>query len=168
MFGEFFYGQWYFGNVTVNFQSPYSQGTLYSGISNYLKTQLIPSITSLRLTNIFDNELTDLGGFPAATITALELAGKVLDNTRNLRTVRFIIRVFVDRNKSNFGSANAESIMRAFADEAILRIDADPTLGGNCLNVVPFPARFGYISRENNNIRVMEITLDCQSVVTWR
>lgn len=144
------------------------QGGGYIGISNYLKTALIPTVISIRSSNIFDHELTDLAGFPAATITATELIGKPLDNTRNERIQRFTIRIFIDRNKQNLGSNTAESVLRTLADEIILKVDAEPTLGGNCIDAKAFDAKFGYIDRESNNIRVMEITLDCRDAITWR
>jgi hypothetical protein len=148
--------------------APFRQGSGFTGCSNYIKSTLIPSVTSMRITNIFDNELTDLAGFPAATITATEQPGKVLDNSRNEHIYRFMIRIFIDRNKQNFGSSKAETILRTLADEITLKIDSDPTLGGNCIVTKVFPAKFGYVNRESNNLRVMEITLDCQDAVTWR
>lgn len=144
------------------------QGAGFTGCSNYLLNTLIPSIVSLRTANIYDHELTDLAGFPAATITAGEQISKVLDNTRNEVTQRFIIRVFIDRNKQNLGSNTAETVLRTIADEINLKLMADPTLGGNCIDSKPADAKFGYVDRENNNIRVMEITLDCRDAITWR
>ena len=144
------------------------QGQGITGCSNYLKNTLLPSVTSIRITNIFDNELTDLAGFPAATITVMEQDGKPIDNCRNERIYRFTIRVFIDRNAKNFGSAKAETVLRTVADEITLLVDGDPTLGGNCIYVKPFVAKFGYVDRESNNLRVMEITLECEDVVSWR
>jgi hypothetical protein len=145
-----------------------SQGTGITGISDYLKLTLIPSLTTLRVTNIYDNELTDMGGFPSATITVSDLKGKFLDNTRNQRNYQFTIRIFIDRNKMNFGSSKAETILRTLADEFISKVDADPTLGGNCIYLMVSPAKFGYINRENQNIRLMEVTIEAIDAVTWR
>lgn len=144
------------------------QDTGFTGISNYLKNTLIPSVTSIRGANIFDHELTDLGGFPSVTITAQEQMGKFLDNTRNERTYRFTIRVFIDRNKQNFGTSKAETILRTVADEITLLLDADSTLGNNCIYTKVFPAKFGYVERESNNLRVMEIIMDAIGAITWR
>lgn len=144
------------------------QGSGYTGISNYLLNTLLPTITGLRSSNIFDNELTDLAGYPACTISAQELQGKVLDNTRNERIQRFTIRFFIDRNTQNFGSATAESILRSMVDELVLKVDGDPTLGGNCIDTRPFGSPFGYINRQSNNIRVIQIQLDCRDAVRWR
>lgn len=144
------------------------QGGGFAGISSYLISSLLPSVTTLRTANIFNHELTDLAGFPSATVTAQELQGKVLDNSRNERIQRFTIRVFIDRNKQNLGSSQAETILRTLADEITLKLDADPSLGGNCIDSKPYDAKFGYVDRENNNIRVMEITLDARDVITWR
>lgn len=144
------------------------QGTGYVGISNYLKNTLIPSVTSIRGANIFDHELTDLAGFPSVTITAQEMVGSILDNVRNQRIYRFTIRVFIERNKQNLGSSQAETVLRTVADELVSKIDADPTLGGNCIDARPFNAKFGYVDREFQDIRLMEITLDCYDAITWR
>lgn len=144
------------------------QGTGHVGISNYLKNVLVPSITTIRIQNIFDHELTDLAGFPAATITASDLAGEFLDNMRNQRGYRFMIRIFIERSKLNVGTQEAESTLRTVMDEFIQRFDADPTLGGNCIYTRPGTARYGYVDREQNNIRVAEITLDAFDAITWR
>lgn len=144
------------------------QGTGATGLSNYLKNTLIPSVTNIRSTNIFDHEITDLAGFPAATITMQELLGRVIDNNRNEVTYRFIIRVFIDRGKANFGSSKAESVLRSTIDTLVTKIHADPTLNGNCINSKPFDIKFGYVDRENQNIRVGELTLDCYDANTWR
>ncbi len=144
------------------------QGTGATGISNYLKNTLIPSVVNIRSANIFDQELTDLAGFPAATITLQTLKGKILDNSRNERIYRFTIRIFIDRNKQNFGSNTAETILRSITDSLVAQIDADPTLGGNCINTVPFEVNYGYIDRENQNIRLCEVILDCKDASQWR
>ena len=136
------------------------------GVSDYLLNSLLPSISTIRLTNIFDHELTDLAGFPSATVTLTEENGSVLDNARNQRIYKFQIRVFIDRNTKNFGSSKAEKILRTVADEITLKIDADITLNGNCLYCRPYNARFGYIDRQSNNIRLMEIDLECYDAIT--
>lgn len=144
------------------------QGSGYQGISNYLRDVLIPSITSVRITNIFDRELTDLDGFPAATITIQDLDGKFLDNMRNQRTYRFMVRIFIERGKNGFGTDKAEQVLRLVADECINKIDADISLGGNCIFVYPHKAKFGYIQRELNNVRLMEIQLDCVDAIQYK
>lgn len=143
------------------------QGGGFAGISSYLKTTLIPQATGIRSTNIYDHELTDLAGFPAATITAQELGGKILDNSRNERRYRFTVRVFIDR-KRVVGSSSAERLLRTIADELIDKLDADPTMGGNAIDSTPFEAKFGYVDREQNDIRLMEVLIDARCAITWR
>jgi len=144
------------------------QGTGATGLSTYLTNTLLVTVPSLRSTNIYDYEVTDLAGFPAATITLSEVLGKVLDNNRNQRTFRFVIRVFIDRLKQNLGASNAESILRTITNDFISKVDADPTLGGNCIIADPFSVKYGYVDREQQNIRMAEITLDCVDANTWR
>lgn len=144
------------------------QGGGYIGISNYLKNTVIPSCLTIRSANIFDYEVADLAGFPAATITAQEMVAKILDNSRNERIYHFTIRVFIDRTKTNFGASKAETILRTVADDLINKIDQDATLGGNAIDVKPFDAKFGYVDRENQNIRVAEITLEARCANSWR
>lgn len=139
-----------------------------SGCSSYLVGTLLPSVTTLRLQNIYDYEKTDLAGYPAATVTVTEQPAARLDNSRNKHTYRFVIRVFIDRNTQNFGSNTAESILRTLADEITLKVDGDNTLGGNCIFSEPAAAKFGYINAATDNIRVMEITLDCVDAVTFK
>lgn len=147
---------------------PFAQGLGLLGLSYYLTSELLPTLQTLRIENIFDYEKSDIEGYPAATVTGAEIPGKVLDNTRNMRIIRFVIRIFIDRNKQNLGGSQAEFVARSVSDELMLRIDGDPTLGGNCINAIPFGARLGYIERLSNNIRVIEVTLDCQIAITWR
>lgn len=144
------------------------QGTGITGVSAYFKNTLIPSITTIRVANIFDYEPTDLGGYPSVTITSQEILGKFLDNSRNERTFRFSIRVFIDRNAQNFGSLNAETILRTVSDEMILKIDADPTLGGNCTYTKVAGIKYGYVNRQSNNIRMAEVVIDCIDIITYR
>jgi len=144
------------------------QGTGATALSNYIKGTLIPNVVDIRSSNIFDNEVTDLQGFPAATITLEELPGKVLDNSRNQHIFRFVIRIFIDRNVQNFGTSKAESILRSTTNDLITQIDADPTLNGNCIIASVFSVKFGYLQRESNNIRVAEVTLNCIDANTWR
>lgn len=144
------------------------QGTGIVGCSNYLKNTLIPSVSTIRVSNIFDYEPTDLAGYPACTITSQEVLGKAIDNARNERIYRFTIRIFIDRNVQNFGVNTAESLLRTIADEVISKIDTDLSLGGNCIYTTVFPAKFGYIDRQSNNIRLMEIQLDCHDAITYK
>lgn len=173
MFGSFSFGQSYYGQ-TFNYGlfdtlvPAFSQGGMWEGISAYLVQTLLPTVSSLQAANVFDNENTNITGYPAVTVTANEGPGRVLDNTRNMRIYRFVIRVFIDRNKQNFGVNQSEKLLRQTADEITFKLDGDPTLGGTCINAIPFQARFGYVDRQSNNIRVMEIQLDAQCAITWR
>ncbi len=144
------------------------QGTGFVGLSNWLTQVLIPSVQTIRVQNIYDHELTDLAGYPAVTVTATDLLGKYADNTRNARTYRFSIKVFIDRTQQGFGNDKAEGILRAVMDEIIGKIDADITLGGNCIYAFPFTGRFAYVDRQQQNIRLAELILECRDVITYR
>lgn len=144
------------------------QGTGPTGISNYLKNTLIASVPSLRASNIFDYEEADLAGFPAATISLQEKKGKTLDNNRNEHIFSFTIRVFIERTKQNFGASKAESILRSVVSDLITKIDADPTLGNNCIVCNVQTQKYGYVDRANQDIRLCEVTLDCIDANTWR
>lgn len=138
----------------------------HQSISDYLKTVVIPSVTTVRITNIYDNEGTDLAGYPAATITMGEDISKVLDNTRNEVGIKFFIRIFIDRTR--FGSSKAETILRSVATEIRTKLDSDITLGGKCIYTKPFNARYGYINRQQQNIRIAEIELNVIEAYQWR
>jgi hypothetical protein len=144
------------------------QGGGYTNLSNYIKNTLIPSCTTIRAANIYDYEVADLAGFPAVTITAQDMTAQILDNTRNERIYNFTIRVFIERQKQNFGASKAETILRLIADDLIDKIDQDSTFGGNAIDVKPFNAKFGYVDRELQNIRVVEVSLQCRCANTWR
>ncbi len=135
-------------------------------LTSYIVNTLLPTVTTVRLANIFDNENTDLAGFPAATVTIGEDIAKVLDNTRNEIGIKLYIRVFIDR--SRFSAQKAETILRNVATEIRTKLDSDITLGGNCIYTKPFNAKYGYVNREQNNIRIVEIELDCFEAYTWR
>jgi hypothetical protein len=142
------------------------QNSTITVISNYIKSTLIPSVIDIRSSNIFDHELTDLAGFPAATITLQDITGKILDNARNERTYSFAIRIFIDRNKQNFGSSKAETILRTMANNFILQVDNDPSLGGNAIFAKAFNIKLGYVDRESNNLRLFEVTLEVIDATT--
>lgn len=144
------------------------QGNGIEATSNYLINTLLPSVTTIRLTNIYDHELTDLAGFPSATLTVSDLKGEILDNYRNKRSYTFTLRIFIDRNKLNFGTSKSEKILRTLSDEIIQKIDSDPTMGGNCIYAMPSPAKYGYVNRENNNIRLLEMQIEAIDANTWR
>jgi len=144
------------------------QGTGFQAISSYLKITLIPSVASIRTANIFDSEVTDLGGYPAVTITLKGLDSSFLDNTRNKHVFDVSIKIFIDRNKQNFGVSTSEDILRQMAGELISAIDADYNLGGNCIYCEPFIGSPAYVDRENQNIRFIEVSLKCVDANKWR
>jgi hypothetical protein len=144
------------------------QGTGVTGISDYLVKNLLPTITSLNADSIYDYEPLSLAGYPAATVTIQSITGKVGDNARNERHYIFTINVYMDRSAQNLGAEEAESIMRSISDQLISLVDDDPTLGGNCIIAKPLDATYLYANRESNNIRVMQVTLDCRDVSKWR
>ena len=146
----------------------FQQNSTIDTISNYIKTNLIPSVVDIRTTNIYDHELTDLAGFPAATITLQDITGKTLDNARNERIYAFSVRIFIDRNKQNFGSNKTEGILRTMANNFILLVDADPSLGGNVIWARAFNIKLGYVNRESNNLRLFEVTLEVTDAITYR
>lgn len=136
------------------------QGTGIVGLSNYLKNTLIPSISTLNSSSVYDYEPTSLAGFPSVTIVPTEYTGSVNDNTRNERHYLFMLSVFMDRNIANLGPDVSEQVIRQTADEIVEKIDADSTLGGNCIICKPTNAKFGYINRESNNLRVLQVTIE--------
>jgi hypothetical protein len=91
---------------------------------------------------------------------------KVLDNTRNQIGVKVFIRIFIDRTR--FTAVKAETILRSIATELRMKLDNDVTLGGKCIYTQPFNAKYGYINREQQNIRIVEIELNCIEANTWR
>jgi len=144
------------------------QGNGIDATSNYLKNTVLPQITQLRSSNIFDNELTDLAGFPACTITIEESPARYLDNARNEHRWKFVIRFFIDRNKQNFGASKTEQILRQMSDSLMLILDADPTLGGNVIATYPPQVKYGYLNRESTNMRMAEVTVEAWDAITWR
>lgn len=144
------------------------QGNGVNSISNYLKNTLIPSVSDIRSANIFDNETTDLAGFPACTITIDSQDSKTIDTHRIQHVFKFTLRIFIDRNKQNFGSSTAESILRSTVGSLITAMDSDYTLGGNCIYCRPSTSNYVYADRENNNLRVIDLVLEAVDVNQWR
>lgn len=144
------------------------QGTGVTGISNYIKTNILGMCSTLNSSSIFDYEPTSLAGFPAVTLTFDGFDTKISDNTRNERTYKFLMALFVDRSPLTYGAETAESIFRSMVDEVVLKFDDDPTLGGNCINSLLTIGESGYTNRENNNLRMITMTLTCTDVSKWR
>jgi predicted TIM-barrel enzyme len=138
----------------------------HQNIIGYLVNTLLPSMATLRIGNIYDREVTDLNGTPAATVTPGELEGEVLDNYRNRRMLPVQIRIFIARDQ--ISAQLVEQALREIADELVDKLDADITLGGNCIYTRPHSAEYGYVQRATDDVRVIQVLLECVYIHTWR
>ena len=97
----------------------------------------------------------DLGG--------VVVDGEFGDTQRNVRTYKFVIRVYQERAK--VGNSKAERLIREIADEILTLFDNNTTLDGMVKMVRPVIANFDYIDREIGDTRVAEYNLECVNVV---
>lgn len=142
------------------------QGLGPTAISSYLAGTLLPSVTTIRVTNIYEQEDLPKMGFPAATITWTDKAGSIADNTRNRVEWTFAIRIYIDR--STFGASKSEQILKLVGAELLQKIEASPKLGNTCVDSIPGGYRNAYINQGSNNIRLIEVQLVCIDFNTWR
>jgi hypothetical protein len=140
--------------------------TRHQNIIAYIVDTVLPSMSTLKIGSIFDREITDLEGVPAATVTPGDLVGEVLDNYRNRRTLTVQIRIFIARDQ--ISAQLVEQALREIADELVEILDADITLGGNCIYTRPHSAEYGYVQRATDDVRVIQVKLDCVYIHTWR
>lgn len=144
------------------------QGGGPAAISTYLATVLLPSMTTININSIQEYEDLPKSGFPAATITWTDKSGEYADNARNKVTWTFTIRIYIDRSVHNFGVAKAETIYKSVGSELVQKLEANPKLGNTVITSHPFNFRTGYIDQGSNNIRLIEVQLECMDINTWR
>ena len=144
------------------------QGQGPTAISTYIATVLLPSMTTIRISNIYEQEDLPKLGFPATTITWTDKAGAIADNTRNRVEWTFTIRIYIDRTAKGFGTNRAEQILKLAGAELLQKLEANPKLGGTCVDSKPAGYRNAYINQGSNNIRLIEVQLVCIDFNTWR
>src|SRR4051812_37369271 len=123
------------------------QGQGPTAISTYIAGTLLPSMTTLRVSNIYEQEDLPKTGFPAATVTWTDKAGSIADNARNKVEWTFTIRIYIDRTANGFGTTKAEQILKLAGAELLQKLEASPKLGNTCVDSNPAGYRNAYINQ---------------------
>lgn len=131
-------------------------------ISAKIVTEL-SDITGLHSVYAYEPALSDDGKYPFATVTIDSVDGQFGDTQRNVRTYKFVVRVYQERTK--VGNSKAERLIREIADEILTLFDNNTTLDGMVKMVRPVTANFDYIDREIGDTRVAEYNFECVNVV---
>lgn len=109
---------------------------------------------------VFDYGKSDIGGFPAVTVTPSDAKATFGDNVRIQREYTFSIKCYQER--LNQGEDKSEQIMRQMVDDLIRIFDADTylltTLDGRGF-AYPIPSAWSFVQGENINLRVAEVLI---------
>jgi len=111
-----------------------------------------------------DYDAAKLNGYPAATFNPTEHAADFHTTTENLRSYIFTIRLYQEMKKTS--PKQAEKILRELVDKVLDEFDKDPNLGGNCDWSLALPSRWGFQEREAGPVRVAELRLTCNKVIS--
>ena len=136
---------------------------LSGGIINLLNT-LSTVDTSLA---VFDYAKTKMATFPCITVTPSDNTAQFADTSRHQRSYVFAIRCYQER--TNFGEAKSEQVMRKLVDSIITLFDQYQTLdivnGFGRLNgrgfARPIPSTWKFVQAGQTDLRMAEILLEC-------
>lgn len=129
-------------------------------------TTLLRGVAALKV--VYDYEPKEiasedlLGGYPAATVSALSHANSFHDLAANQRIYSFMVRLYYPTPDGR--DADAESTLRSVMDTIITTLEADVTLNGSCEWAKPTDASWSFQMREIP-LRVVELTIECHKRV---
>lgn len=123
----------------------------YEAISEKI-VELLETIEGL---TVYDHEPRTLGSFPCATVQAAGHRNRFHDTAANARQFSFAIRLFYDDKVPR----DAETILRAYADQVIQILEANVTVPGVWDVAQPTEAVWRFAEREIP-VRIAEITAD--------
>ena len=126
----------------------------------------VQGLSHIRHTYNYEN--SNPQGFPFAVVTLDSFDGQFADfsaiSKRNIRNWSFMIRVYVERDETSFGSDKAERVAVETADELLIAFDNDLTLGGEVKMVQVVSGSFTN-EQIGNTVRVIEFVVNCMDVV---
>lgn len=134
-------------------------------IKNIIKNK-VANLSHIRHCYGYENANPD--GFPFAIVTLDTFDGRFGDfsalSKRNIRNWNFLVRVFVEKDESSFGSEKAERVAVEVADELLIEFDKDTTLGGEVSMVQVVSGSFSN-GQMGNTVRVVDFVISCMDVV---
>lgn len=132
-----------------------------SSLSAAIKT-VLTGVSSLR--EIYEYEKAELSGFPAVCITPSETSAETLDSGNDLRTYRFLVRVYYAMKND---TEDAEVALQEAANDILDALANAGRLGG----IVDFPVsaapgKWGYVDLATGKARTAEIEVICKKAVS--
>ena len=116
-----------------------------------------------KLDGTFDYETGKNEGYPFATITPADGDSEFGDSRggfgRNIQKMRFVVRIYQERENHLFGAEKAENVSIAVLDELLTAFHADTTLSGTVLWQRPISWDAGYNVRDQI-VRTLEVTIE--------
>jgi len=111
--------------------------------------------TISQLLEVFNYEPKELTQYPCATISAKSHENAFNDLCANVRTYKFIIRLYYRFDVA----ADAESVLRSVTDLVVTELENDPTLAGAVDYAVPTKTDTDW-SNQTREVPVKVVTLD--------
>lgn len=125
----------------------------YVTIANKL-VELVTAVSGFSSGRVYGYDPNLLGGYPAATITAIGHKNRFNDTASNIRQYQFLIRLWY-RTKDD---QNAEAILRDLTDKVLEKLEANVVVPGIWDKAVPTEAVWRTGEREGP-ILTSEITV---------
>ena len=136
---------------------------IYNAIYDLLKTLdcLKGSDGTIR---IYKYPVVQPDGYPAVSISSTGLESVILDNQRDLRKYRYMVRLIQEKMATDFGPEKAERVAREREDEILSLFDSHNDLGvAGVLRTTPIKVNWGYIDR--NQRIVLDITIEVETSI---
>jgi len=121
-------------------------------LSNYLKTLLVANTD---IQEVFDYEVNDFNGQPAAVIVASDNESAFVTTAHNERVYAFSLFLFVARGESGFTDKKCDDVLRQLVDGAMDDLDKNWQVSGislptgyEMLFMEAAPSVWGYSNRE--------------------
>jgi hypothetical protein len=129
----------------------------YVSIANKL-VALLEEITDFSV--VYDHDVPQLAGFPAATVQAASHQNTFHDTAANSRTYTFLIRLFYRLDVDQ----DAETILRDLADQVIAKLEQNVTVAGVWEIAQPTSGVFVKDKREVD-VQIVELSVAIRSRV---
>lgn len=128
-----------------------------SAIRTQLKARLAAVVTAGELKGYYDHEPQNVTNFPYAALRYNDARANTYDTAANLRTVEFVVRVYVKAANP----AQSETDLVTAVEAIINEIESDPTLADNVLRTICTAARMDRETREQE-VHYCDIAVESQ------
>lgn len=135
--------------------------SVHTDIKSAIKAH-ITAITGIK--NVYGFEKGDLNGYPSAVVLLEAIESNIDSTFQNERKYTYKVKVYQEFEGDSLGAEAAETLIDGLIDTIIGKFEVDFTLGG-LVHKVDIKGVTGYLDR-GNGTRVIEMTLDCFTLVT--